>query len=278
MEIKGICPFLFFFQFIYIRRNYANHARPTRKNQIFYRTSKRTTKRRDKDIFLEYLDLYLINPTDFIHEDTHIDILELFIQTETALDELTNLQTPLIISNILNYGVGEEFYYKWKNHPTTVVRWELARRGYFPDHFLHDKELSVQLQILDKHHEYLHYFTKNSNIVTEVYQKMSLIHKPELQDLLDFRETCIKAKQRGKVDILDYKISSYREPTPLEATMTLEQLYLSDNSLWAKNFDMFSVALINCREKELSKEEVWKDTIITEEDGVRRIRLQFKLR
>ena len=41
---------------------------------------------------------------------------------------------------------------------------------------------------------------------------------------------------------------------------------------------MFSVALINCREKELSKEEVWKDTIITEEDGVRRIRLQFKLR
>lgn len=60
--------------------------------------------------------------------------------------------------------------------------------------------------------------------------------------------------------------------------MTLEQLYLSDNSLWAKNFDMFSVALINCREKELSKEEVWKDTIITEEDGVRRIRLQFKLR
>ena len=50
-----------------------------------------------------------------------------------------------------------------------------------------DKELSVQLQILDKHPEYLHYFTKNSNIVTEVYQKMSLIPKPELQDLLDFR-------------------------------------------------------------------------------------------
>lgn len=251
---------------------------PQEKIKYFIEHRKEPLSEDDKDIFLEYLDLYLINPTDFIHEDTHIDILELFIQTETALDELTNLQTPLIISNILNYGVGEEFYYKWKNHPTTVVRWELARRGYFPDHFLHDKELSVQLQILDKHHEYLHYFTKNSNIVTEVYQKMSLIHKPELQDLLDFRETCIKAKQRCKVDILDYKISSYREPTPLEATMTLEQLYLSDNSLWAKNFDMFSVALINCREKELSKEEVWKDTIITEEDGVRRIRLQFKLR
>lgn len=251
---------------------------PQEKIKYFIEHRKEPLSEDDKDIFREYLYLYLINPADFIHEDTHIDILELFIQTETALDELTNLQTPLIISNILNYGVGEEFYYKWKNHPTTVVRWELARRGYFPDHFLHDKELSVQLQILDKHPEYIHYFTKNSNIVTEVYQKMSLIPKPELQDLLDFRETCIKAKQSGKVDILDYKISSYREPTPLEATMTLEQLYLSDNSLWAKNFDMFSVALINCREKELSKEEVWKDTIITEEDGVRRIRLQFKLR
>lgn len=169
---------------------------PQEKIKYFIEHRKEPLSEDDKDIFLEYLYLYLINPADFIHEDTHIDILELFIQTETALDELTNLQTPLIISNILNYGVGEEFYYKWKNHPTTVVRWELARRGYFPDHFLHDKELSVQLQILDKHPEYIHYFTKNSNIVTEVYQKMSLIPKPELQDLLDFRETCIKSKAK----------------------------------------------------------------------------------
>lgn len=107
---------------------------------------------------------------------------------------------------------------------------------------------------------------------------MSLIPKPELQDLLDFRETCIEAKQNGKVEILDYKISSYREPTPLEATMTMEQLYLSDNSLWAKNIDMFSIKLMQCREKEQSKEDIWEDTTITEEDGIPRIRLQFKIR
>lgn len=251
---------------------------PQEKIKYFIEHRKEPMRHDDKDLFLEYIDLYLINPADFIHEDTHIDILLLFISTETAIDELTNLQTPSIITTILNTGYGEEYYYKWKNHPTKVVRWELARRGYFPEHFVYDEEVDVQLQILDKHPEYLHHFTKNTNIVIGVYQNMSLIPKPELQDLLDFRETCIEAKQNGKVEILDYKISSYREPTPLEATMTMEQLYLSDNSLWAKNIDMFSIKLMQCREKEQSKEDIWKDTTITEEDGIPRIRLQFKIR
>lgn len=251
---------------------------PQEKIKYFIEHRKEPLREDDKDIFLEYLELYLINPADFIYEDTNLDILQLFIDTETALDELTNLQRPVIITTILNSGYGKEFYHKWKNHPATVVRWELARRGYFPEHFLHDRELNVQLQILDEHPEYLHHFTKNTNIVIGVYQKMSLIPKPKLQDLLDFRETCIEAEQQGKVDIIDYKISSYREPTPLEATMTLEQLYLSDNSLWAKNFDMFSIKLMQCREKEQSKEEIWNDTTITEENGNQRIHHIFKIR
>lgn len=252
---------------------------PQEKIKYFIEHRKEPLRYDDKDIFLEYIELYLINPADFIYEDTHIDILELFIQTETALDELTNLQTPLkMIATILNYGYGEEYYYKWKNHPETVVRWELARRGYFPEHFIHDRDVNVQLQILDEHPEYLHHFTKDPNIVTEVYPKMSLIPEPYLQDLLDFRDTCIKANMHYMLDVLEYKISSYREPTPLEATMTIEQLYLSDNSLWAKPFDMMSIDIIKCREKELSKEEVWNDTNITEENGIPRIRLQFKIR
>lgn len=59
---------------------------PQEKIKYFIEHRKEPLRHDDKDLFLEYIDLYLINPADFIHEDTHIDILLLFISTETAID------------------------------------------------------------------------------------------------------------------------------------------------------------------------------------------------
>lgn len=69
------------------------------------------------------------------------------------VDMLAERNEPRVLVALIEYGYAENYYDTWKNHENGDVRRALAKRGYYPEVFIRDKNESVRHAAFNQHPE-----------------------------------------------------------------------------------------------------------------------------
>lgn len=67
------------------------------------------------------------------------------------IDALAQTLEPDVLVTLIENGYAEDYYEDWANHISSSVRAALARKGYYPNQFLHDPSSVVRLAVIDAH-------------------------------------------------------------------------------------------------------------------------------
>lgn len=146
-----------------------------------------------------------------------------------------NEELPVI--EAIRANLMKERYEQWSTHNAWKVRRELAKRGYFPEVFIHDKDADVRVAVFfayphlakDALQHYPTYATMWENIKFRREIPVGLLeiflHTPIPQERDDIYLSYVQRKYEGMK----------ATPTPFEATMSFKQLFSTDNPLWAKD-------------------------------------------
>lgn len=70
------------------------------------------------------------------------------------LDELIIDASPSYIAGLIQNGYAEKYYEQWKTDERPRIRAALARRGYYPDVFINDKEPYIRETVVAVYPEY----------------------------------------------------------------------------------------------------------------------------
>lgn len=163
-----------------------------------------------------------------------------------------------IIEAIKN-GEMQEKYDEWKNHKSHAIRAQLAKSGYFPEHFINDSQSFIRRIVPRNNPEYyaqaLDHPLNNSDDIR--INMRDILHEPNLTD--DVIDSVIKHlhKQHALFGIGRTGVEIYREilerkrtanhhsVSSLEAGMTNTQLFLVNNDLWCKSYSVKEIQLLN---------------------------------
>lgn len=160
-----------------------------------------------------------------------------------CVNELIALNDDGLIIILIENGHATEHYEEWKNHPNNNVRETLASEGYFPEHFLRDKNRFVRASVYVKHPELacqgLAGTKAEQDAAIEALRQMPNITLPMLEKLLKH------VHGRYKGDSYDIKQKSLEaKPSLLFATMTPKMLHQLGNPLWARGFSIKQISII----------------------------------
>ena len=165
-------------------------------------------------------------------------------------------QLPLIAA--IEKGYAKTHYKEWSYHQSASVRTALAKNGYFPTHFLTDKDVTVRTAVCYKHPKLAKdLLTKTLNYMY-IWNIIKETHTPPVELLEIFLETDIprdidgvyKRPVQNKLDVMTQKIS------PLEASMTVEQLFFANNPLWSKDISIERKQRIDQLTKEYGRDVI----------------------
>lgn len=184
------------------------------------------------------------------------------------------MKTYEIIDAII-FNKEKEKYEEWKNHEHESIRETLAKYGYFPEHFINDESPRVRISILYKHEEYLLQFLKEPRMAcaainflidkeNATVEELKLGLKIARENNMDKREPHILTKLK----------SAQMQPTPLESTMSLPQLFKSGSLAWARPFSISQIALLSNVPQETTEDEL--ENILNPKMGTREIRLAIR--
>lgn len=71
------------------------------------------------------------------------------------VEELIHYNETTVIKTLIKNGYAENHYDEWKTHKDKYIRVELAKRRYFPEHFIKDNEYEVRIAVARKFPEYV---------------------------------------------------------------------------------------------------------------------------
>ena len=152
-------------------------------------------------------------------------------------------------------GYVPEKYAEWMAHPHEDVREALAKAGYFPETYIHDKDKDVRVAVLEKHPEYVSHLLKTYDDYKAVYEYIIRLDTPDTTMLKTFIEApkpeyC----DDGLRDVLYYQLQALTaDATPIVKTMTRKQLFEIGNPLWVNGinayFIRFIISLICCAKR-----------------------------
>lgn len=159
-----------------------------------------------------------------------------------------------ILEAILQGYVSEK-YAEWMAHPHEDVREALAKAGYFPETYIHDKDKDVRVAVLEKHPEYVSHLLKTYDNYKAVHEYIIRLDTPDTTMLKTFIEApkpeyC----DDGLGDVLYYQLQALTaDATPIVKTMTRKQLFEIGNPLWVNGinayFIRFIISLICCAKR-----------------------------
>lgn len=160
-----------------------------------------------------------------------------------CIDELIALDDDELVVILIENEHATEHYEEWKNHPNSDVREALAEQGYFPEHFLRDKERFVRASVFHRHPELacqgLAGTKAEQDAAIEALRQMPNITLPMLEQLLKY------VGERYTGDPYDIKHASLEcEPSPLFATMAPKVLHKLGNPLWARGFSIKQISIL----------------------------------
>lgn len=155
------------------------------------------------------------------------------IQVHEALAH--NEELPII--EAIRAGLMEERYEQWSTHNARRVRKELAKRGYFPEVFIHDEDPYVRSAVFFAYPHLAEELLTDALTYLRTWETIKFSRQISAEAFKAFLDTPI----HPNVDnvYLSYVRRKYEAmtatPTPLEATMSIKQLFSADNPLWTKD-------------------------------------------
>lgn len=145
-----------------------------------------------------------------------------------------NEELPVI--EAIRADLMEERYEQWSTHNMHRVRKELAKRGYFPEVFIHDEDPYVRSAVFFAYPHLAEELLTDALTYLRTWEKIKFSRQISAEAFKAFLDTPI----HPNVDnvYLSYVRRKYEAmtatPTPLEATMSIKQLFSADNPLWTK--------------------------------------------
>ena len=160
-----------------------------------------------------------------------------------------------IIEAIKN-GEMQEKYDEWKNHKSHAIRAQLAKSGYFPEHFIDDSQSFIRRIVPRNYPEYYAQALDNpSNDRDDIRIIMrDILHEPNLtNDTIDsvikFLNTQpttfgINVSTYGKI-LKRKRAANHHIVNPLESGMSNAQLFAVNNDLWCKSYSASEIRILD---------------------------------
>lgn len=214
--------------------------------------------------FRELLTRGNVNPSDYVRADIHEEYLKAIAYQGLCVEELIELDNPELIKVFIETELAEGYYEKWKDHPDMEIRYLLAESGHFPEHFINDEEPDIKLATVNRYPELIPKFPQAldnseylSTILDGVYEWTEF--DPEIGQMV--YDKAIERNYTG-LEPLELKLKAMsQELTPLEKTMTNQQLYDSGSPLWARNYTPHQIQTLYDRhylDNAAMRREVWR--------------------
>lgn len=214
--------------------------------------------------FRELLTSGNIEPSDYINTNIHEDYLKALAHLGLCLDELVKLDNPELIKVLIENELAEEYYENWKDHPDMEIRYLLAETGHFPEHFINDDAPDVKFATVCRNPELLLEFPEVienqeylSSVVMAVYKWTEFESK--IGQLVYDKAL---EQEYENMEPLELKLKAMKhEPTSIEKTMTIQQLYDAGSPLWAHEYTPHQIQTLydrHCLDDPTLMREVWK--------------------
>lgn len=146
-----------------------------------------------------------------------------------------NEELPII--EAIRANLMEERYEQWSTHNMHRVRKELAKRGYFPEVFINDKDPYVRSAVFFAYPHLAKELLSDALTYLRTWERIKFARRISTEAFKAFLDTPI----HPNVDnvYLSYVRRKYEAmtatPTSLEATMSFKQLFSADNPRWTKD-------------------------------------------
>lgn len=167
-----------------------------------------------------------------------------------------NEELPII--EAIRAGLMEERYEQWSTHNMHRVRKELAKHGYFPEVFVHDEDPYVRSAVFFAHPHLADELLTDAITYLRTWENIKFSRQISAEAFKAFLDTPV----HPNVDnvYLSYVRRKYEAmtttPATLEATMSLKQLFSTDNPLWTKDLTVNEQMCIARQIKEHGREFV----------------------
>ena len=177
---------------------------------------------------------------------------------EKARNRKVKKNAKEIIEAIRN-GEMNEKYDEWKNHKTHAIRAQLAKSGYFPEHFINDSQSFIRRIVPRNYPEYyaqaLDHPSNNGDDMRIIMR--DIFHEPNVTDEVIESAITHLSKQNaifglGRTgvaiycQILERKRTANHHPVSLlEAGMSNAQLFAVNNDLWCKSYSVSEIRILD---------------------------------
>ena len=143
------------------------------------------------------------------------------------------LESDVLVALIEN-GYAEDYYEDWANHISSSVRAALARKGYYPERFIHDPSSVVRMAVIDAHPEMVTTLLSDGNTENWRHVYDRVLEKREPKVIQQFVNNPIDMCHHTRYydTICEYAMALNVELTPFEATMSPAQLFRVGNPRW----------------------------------------------
>lgn len=180
---------------------------------------------------------------------------ELYITSRGEhLEELIAEGNPLIITGIINQGLGTEYYEEWKTHKHHTIRQALAQNGYYPDLFIADDDSRVREAVVTAHPEYCEQLLAQHHAIDWRFVLMQIDDTTDLKTIKAFLDAPVPTKAINPIpDEKDnLKLQAIRvmyavktsQPSAIEKTMSRTQLFQSQSPYWANDVTLKRIEAI----------------------------------
>ena len=150
------------------------------------------------------------------------------------IDILAQTLEPDVLIALIELGYAEDYYEDWSNHISSSVREALARKGYYPECFIHDPSHIVRLAVIDAHPDMVTELLSEGRYDNWSYIFDRVLEKLEPEVIKQFVNATVPVgKTKRTYDVVcEYAKALDVELTPFEATMSPAQLFKLGNPRW----------------------------------------------
>lgn len=194
----------------------------------------------------------------FENKDLNYHLRYILAKNDIEVDRIIEMDGPGTILGFIKDKVHIDRYEEWKDHPLVDIRKELARAGYFQDHFINDSDSKVRKLVIENDIRQGLKRLHNSKDRQNIKYLLEHTANPDIEVLSAY----IDAAAKYQYTIHDYpspglelKLKELRHnPTAIEKTMTEEQLFETGCPLWTKPYTADKLFYIITAQKNLTKQ------------------------
>lgn len=153
------------------------------------------------------------------------------------VDDLIKLGDEDIIAELIYNRYGKEYYDELKTHQSDKIRLELAKNGYYPEHFIHDDNEDIQAAVVRCYPSFAHMVMDKESTV--IYDALTLTIGDELHPNIDDLEAFIDMKKPRPTYTSPYVNNESHKAFDIK--LKAEKLPKSGKSRYELYHDLFDV-------------------------------------